>query len=91
MNKVLWDTQYIKYQQCDIGVYTQDILNIFAGIVPFILLLGLNITVYIKILELQRATTVIQGGTSANNNQKFQEIRLSQISIAIVTGKNVCL
>ena len=52
------------------------------GIIPFILLLVLNIAVYRKISELQRLADAY-GGLA---QQKRQEIRLCQISIAIVAG-----
>ena len=53
-----------------------------TGIIPFILLLVLNIAVYRKISELQRLADAY-GGLA---QQKRQEIRLCQISIAIVAG-----
>ena len=54
------------------------------GIVPFLLLLGLNVAIYSKIRQMQKENFDM---TRSSALQRQKEIKLSQISIAIAAGR----
>ena len=54
-----------------------------SGLVPFISILVLNINIHCQICELQKTTTVSNIRFTVQNQQ---EMRLSQISVAITAG-----
>ena len=53
---------------------------VISGLVPFISIVVLNISIYLQIVQIQKRNAV----SSVRSNQ--QEIRLSQISVAITAG-----
>ena len=59
------------------------IIIFFSGLVPFVLIFGLNIATYRKICQMQKENFEIRRGASY---QREHEIKLSQISLAIAAG-----
>ena len=60
------------------------IYKYIPGIVPFLLLLGLNVAIYSKIRQMQKENFDM---TRSSALQRQKEIKLSQISIAIAAGR----
>ena len=60
------------------------IYRYIPGIVPFLLLLGLNVAIYSKIRQMQKENFDM---TRSSALQRQKEIKLSQISIAIAAGR----
>jgi len=65
-------------------IYMNVIVN---GLVPFVLIFGLNIATYRKICQMQRENFEIRRGASY---QREHEIKLSQISLAIAAVFVLC-
>ena len=57
--------------------------SLLSGLVPFVLIFGLNIATYRKICQMQRENFEMRRGSL---HQREHEIKLSQISLAIAAG-----
>ena len=59
--------------------------KLFSGVIPFVLIFGLNTATYRKICQMQKENFEVRRAS----HQREHEIKLSQISLAIAAGKYV--
>ena len=59
--------------------------KLFSGVIPFVLIFGLNTATYRKICQMQKENFEVRRAS----HQREHEIKLSQISLAIAAGEYV--
>ena len=65
-----------------ISVFMISCQNFFSGVIPFVLIFGLNTATYRKICQMQKENFEVR----RTSHQREHEIKLSQISLAIAAG-----